>query len=195
MVSLEEQCTCALKLSQRLLLEVGLRPSIANIAIAITGTLLSNEYFGLYPISALIVKGNVKAGKNMYFSYSLDRLLEEALQKRLQVQHRRVSLLFYDTQVDRNEMQYLGQGGYSQISSTTFTIKIEISSNKGEIVCALQEDGVCTRIPSRPCCPKWGRYYASASEYLVLARGEDLPLAGINKTFLIKGCDLMTLGL
>ncbi|KAL9548439.1 hypothetical protein PS6_006601 [Mucor atramentarius] len=193
LVSLEEQCTCALKLSQRLLLEVGLRPSIANIAIAITGTLLSNEYFGLYPISALIVKGNVKAGKNMYFSYSLDRFLKEALQKRFQVQHRRVSLLFYDTQVDRNEMQYLGRGDYSQISSTTFTIKIEISSNKGEIIYAIQEDGVCTRIPSRPCCRKWGRYYASATEYLVLARGEDLPLAGINKTFLIKDCDLMTL--
>ncbi|OAC97629.1 hypothetical protein MUCCIDRAFT_116288 [Mucor lusitanicus CBS 277.49] len=55
LILVDQGCSCALKLSQRLLLEVGLKPAVGNLATTITSALFSNDFFGHYQLSTLIV--------------------------------------------------------------------------------------------------------------------------------------------
>ncbi|CAO0803721.1 unnamed protein product [Mucor circinelloides] len=191
---IDEQCVCTLNLSRRLLLEVGLKPVIANIAATVTSSLFSNDFFGRYQVSALIVKKDLKTINNPHFSYSYSRFLKEALQRHLRVHQRRISLLFHDNQVDSKITQYLGRGEYSQVSSTTWIFKFDMSPGRaGSSTLGVEEGSGCKRIPALPYASN-REGDASMSRYIALTRGEDLPLAGINRNLLLKDCDQLGLG-
>ncbi|OAC97584.1 hypothetical protein MUCCIDRAFT_86916 [Mucor lusitanicus CBS 277.49] len=117
------RCTCALKLSQRLLLEVGLKPAIVRIANTIRGVLFSNAFFGLYQLSALILETNLKAINNQPFSCAIDGLLKQNLKEFLHVHYRQLLLLSHGKLADDDKLRYLGRGGYSQVSSTNYIFK------------------------------------------------------------------------
>ncbi|KAL7330828.1 hypothetical protein PS15p_205720 [Mucor circinelloides] len=197
-ISVDERCACAVNLSQRLLLEVGLKPAVANIAGAVIGALFSDEFFGLYQISALIVRKNLNIINNLHFSYLFDCLLKKALQGHLQVHRGRISLLFQDKQADSNVTQYLGRGNYSQVSGTTWTFKFEMwrMTGKKRFTLGLQEDGECKRLLTASSTPG-GRHrrLPIMYEYIALTKGEELPLAGLTRTFLVKNASKVVIGI
>ncbi|KAF1796034.1 hypothetical protein FB192DRAFT_1441334, partial [Mucor lusitanicus] len=94
LILVDQQCSCALKLSQRLLLEVGLKPAVGNLATTITSALFSNDFFGSYNLSTLIVVTSLKAIENTLLSCAIDRLLKQALEGFLRVHHNRLLLLY-----------------------------------------------------------------------------------------------------
>ncbi|KAK4521037.1 uncharacterized protein ATC70_004026 [Mucor velutinosus] len=194
LVSVDQQCTCALHLSQRLLLEVGLKPAIVSIATTITSALFSNDFFGLYQLSALIFRKNLEAIKNLYFSYAIDQILKQALKGFLQIHHNRLLLLFYDKHSNDNTSQYLGRGHYSQIPSMAYTFRVELRPIKTQtITVGLLEDGVCKRVPLTPVEHDRGREPLFMFTHPGLTKEEDIPLEGICFTFHIQGCSSLSI--
>ncbi|KAL9560215.1 hypothetical protein MBANPS3_000067 [Mucor bainieri] len=183
LISVDQQCTCALKLSRRLLLEVGLKPAIANIVTTITSALFSDDFFGLYPLSALIIEKNWKTIKNLPFLNAINGFLEQALERLLQMYHSRLLLLDQDKCTKSNISQYLGRGDYSQVSSINYIFRFGMGFD--ESILGLLEGGTCKRLPVEP------NRSSSSFEltYSVLAKGDDLPLDGINLTFLQRNCN------
>ncbi|KAL9558819.1 hypothetical protein MBANPS3_000719 [Mucor bainieri] len=148
LVSVDQQCACALKLSQRLLLEVGLRPAIANIATTITSTLFSDDFFGLYQLSALILQNNWNTIKDIPFLCAIDGLLKRALGEFLHLHHNRLLLLFQDKCANSNVSQYLGHGNYSQVSSKGYIFRFTVSPfRKDKPILGLLEGGICKKLP------------------------------------------------
>ncbi|KAL9551870.1 hypothetical protein MBANPS3_004052 [Mucor bainieri] len=183
LVSVDQQCTCALKLSQRLLIEVGLKPAIANIATTITSALFSDDYFGLYQPSALILERNFETIKNLLFLCAINGLLKQALKTFLQLHHYRLLLLFHDNCAKSSFSQYLGRGDFSQISSAAYIFSVTGVYKKGDepIFGVLLKDGTCTKL-----LPVDSTSYDEIDydlveyefTYLILAKEENLPLNG-----------------
>ncbi|KAL9560216.1 hypothetical protein MBANPS3_000068 [Mucor bainieri] len=192
LVSVDQQCTCALKLSQRLLLEVGLKPAIANIATTITSALFSDDFFGLYPLSALIIEKNWKTIKNLPFLSATNGLLKQALREFLQIYHNRLLLLIQEDKcANSNISQYLGRGAYSQVLGATYTFKLKLVPNKGTepILGLLEGNNTCKKLPPMPeFLGQGGSKHLFEFKYSGLVKEEDLPLNGIALTFLTKGC-------
>ena len=112
-----------------MLLEVGVKSAITNIATAITSTLASNDLFGLYDVSALIT---INDSKNVALNrvYSI---LKEATLKRLQVYQKRPAVFHGKKELVTCKLlgnwvndvkQILGIGSYSQVSSTSYMVKM-----------------------------------------------------------------------
>ena len=80
-ISTNINCKCALNITYRMLIELALRPEITNIATVITSALASNDLFGLYDVSALII---ISESKDIALN-KFDSILKEAVLKRLQV--------------------------------------------------------------------------------------------------------------
>ncbi|KAL9537980.1 hypothetical protein MBANPS3_011296 [Mucor bainieri] len=190
LISVDQQCSCALRLSQRLLLEVGLKSVVANIATTITSALFSDDYFGLYQPSALILEKNWKTIKNLPFLCAINGLLNQALEEYLHIHYNRLLLLFQDKCANSDISQYLGRGDYSQVSSMTYTFKLKLYPKKGaKLIFGFLEESGCTKLPLIPIGLKQGDSYSSFElTYPVLAEEEDLPLNGITLTFPTKEC-------
>ncbi|CAO0801448.1 unnamed protein product [Mucor circinelloides] len=197
-VFIDDQCACALKITRRMLLEVGMKPAIANVATTIVGVAFSNDYFGLYQVSAWIVRGCMTSIVNSHYSYSLERFFQEKLRSIFQI-HQRKPLLCFDSDAEVIMAQYLGRGRYSQISSTTYTIKFSILSQNNAYVFGLRDNHLdqCENIPVQYKAYKLDfnnltTNFKVKSDYIhILHKGSALPEAGISKTFLFKeGRDL-----
>ncbi|KAL9546275.1 hypothetical protein PS6_007744 [Mucor atramentarius] len=193
-VFIDDQCACALKITRRMLLEVGMKPAIANVATTIVGGAFSNDYFGLYQVSAWIVRGCMTSIVNSHYSYSLERFFQEKLRKLFQT-HQRKPLMFFDNDAEVIMAQYLGRGGCSQISSTTYTIKFSMISQNNAYVFGLHDNHLdqCENIPVLQykvltSVMKFG----VTSDYIpILHKGSTLSETGISKKFLFKeGIDL-----
>ncbi|KAL9554993.1 hypothetical protein MBANPS3_002561 [Mucor bainieri] len=195
LVSVNQRCACALKLSKRLLLEVGLRPAIINITTAIISALFSDDYFGLYQISTMILETSFETVNNLPFLCAIDGLLK----KTLKVHHNRLILLFHDKTANSTLSQFLGRGDYSQVSSMALIFRFIIHPNEGsEATLVLIEGDACTKLQLArreplfiPGGDRPGYNHANQSfelTYRVLAKEEALPLNGINLTFLTRNC-------
>ncbi|KAF1797745.1 hypothetical protein FB192DRAFT_1395928 [Mucor lusitanicus] len=189
LILVNQRCSCALKLSQRLLLQVGLKPAVGNLATTITSALFSNDFFGRYQLSTLIVVTSLKAIKNTFLSCAIDRLLKQALEGFLQVHHNRLLLLFQGRHVSNSVSRYLGRGDYSQVASMTITFTFHFRSENTLVVAGMLEDGVCKKILMTPYETHWGYPCSVSSTYTGLTKGERVPLAGLHFTLLVKGCD------
>ncbi|GAN03685.1 hypothetical protein MAM1_0046c03140 [Mucor ambiguus] len=187
LVSVDQRCTCALKLSQRMFLEVGLKPAIISIATFITSALFSNDFFGFYQLSVVILEKNLKTIKNPYFLCAIDQTLKHTLKRFLQVHHSRLLLLFYDKHTKNNVLPYLGQGSYSQVLNANYTFRFQRPSESNFI--GLMDDGVCKIVP-----------FADSREvqeftYSGLDKEADLPLEGISLTFPTKNLKFSDIGI
>ncbi|KAL9559102.1 hypothetical protein MBANPS3_000583 [Mucor bainieri] len=185
LVSVDQQCSCSLKLSQRMLMEVGLKPAIANIATTITSALFSDAYFGLYQPSALILERNFETIKSLPFSCAINGLLKQALKTFLQLHHNRLLLLFQGNYAKSSFSQYLGRGEFSQISSAAYIFSVTGVYKKGdEPILGVLKDGTLKKLPHvhRSYRMTMSGDYGSEYEftYLVLAK-EYLPLSGVCK--------------
>ncbi|KAI8641099.1 hypothetical protein BD408DRAFT_418617 [Parasitella parasitica] len=123
-ISVSNGCECRLDISNRLLIEVGIKPAIGGLATIIASTFASNSFFGQYNVSVLVVI-------NGYDDES-SSILKEVLQKRLQI-HRKKTVLFLGEKelmsckslgtwaVEKEQM--LGEGCYIQLSDTNYVIR------------------------------------------------------------------------
>jgi len=167
-----------------MLLEVGMKPAIANVATTIVGGAFSNDYFGLYQVSAWIVRGCMTSIVNSHYSYSLERFFQEKLRKIFQA-HQRKPLMFFDNDAEVIMAQYLGRGGYSQISSTTYTINFSMLSQNNAYVFGLHDNHLdqCENIPVQYDVVN----RKVTSDYIpILHKGSTLSETGISKKFLFK---------
>ncbi|KAG1121569.1 hypothetical protein G6F42_012303 [Rhizopus arrhizus] len=199
-VFIDDQCACALKITRRMLLEVGMKPAIANVATTIVGGAFSNDYFGLYQVSAWIVRGCMTSIVNSHYSYSLERFFQEKLRSLFLI-HQRKPLLCFDNDAEVIMAQYLGRGGYSQISSTTYTINFSMLSQNNAYVFGLHDNHLdqCENIPVQYEVEAWKMKFNNlainfkvTSDYIpILHKGSTLSETGISKKFLFKeGIDL-----
>ncbi|KAL9559101.1 hypothetical protein MBANPS3_000582 [Mucor bainieri] len=178
LVLVDQQCSCALKLSQRLFMEAGLEPAIANIATTITSALFSDDYFGLYQPSALILEANFETIKNLPFLCAIDGLLKRVLQRYLKLHHNRLLLLFHDKCAKSSFSRYLGRGDFLQVSSAVYILGVQGEFMNGtKPILGILEVGTFKKLPFRYTeisdYPKPSYKYEFM--YPVMAEVEDLP--------------------
>ncbi|KAI8645265.1 hypothetical protein BD408DRAFT_83617 [Parasitella parasitica] len=123
-ISISNNCKCALNIPNRVLLDVGLKPSIGSVGTIIASTLASNSFFGLYNVSALIVISD--------YEYAGNSIMKEIIQRRLQI-HRKKPVVFFGEQELAacmmlgewaiEKKQILGKGSYSQLSNSNYLVK------------------------------------------------------------------------
>lgn len=100
LISIDRRCSCALKISHLMLLEAGLKPVVSNIAETIVGTTFSIDHFGLYPISALLVKGGVDFIDNAYCANCLQHCLKEKLAKVFRNHQQKPTMFFVNKETE-----------------------------------------------------------------------------------------------
>ncbi|KAI8645211.1 hypothetical protein BD408DRAFT_480717 [Parasitella parasitica] len=132
-VSISDSCACSLNTTQRLVLEIGLKPAVREIAASIVSSLAANDMFGAYNVAALIMTwdNNVFAS-NPYYDYHVSRMFKESLNNCLQT-HQRNLVIFLSREtviacktlgIWRNgRKQIFGRGDYTQLSSASYGIK------------------------------------------------------------------------
>ncbi|KAK4521208.1 uncharacterized protein ATC70_013153 [Mucor velutinosus] len=189
MVSINKKCSCALKITHRMLLETGLKPAVSSIAGIIVGTTLSIDHFGLYSISALFVKGGANFVDNVYCSDCLQHHLEEKLAKFFHNHHRKLVMYFVEKETEDVLKQYLVKGNYKQINGSTYAINMEIDTRESSFSFGLLNDhsSVYRDIwgiyyPAR----NWNASYLFKSKYTILNKGNDLPSTGFRRLFLSR---------
>ncbi|KAL7326583.1 hypothetical protein PS15p_208901 [Mucor circinelloides] len=189
-ISIDKECTCALRMSCRMLLEEGMRPVISGIAEIIVGVILSSDHFCLYQVVALFVKQNVD-----FIDVSLERFLEEKLTKLFQSRQRRPATLFVNEETEHAMGQYLAIGSYTQVSSSTYMISLENLTEKTSFSCGLLNDHLHaytdllgTYTPLYAYLSNTEKYIFK-SKYTILNKGEELPSTGIKRTLLFPKCD------
>ncbi|GAN08285.1 hypothetical protein MAM1_0197c07794 [Mucor ambiguus] len=192
LISINKDCTCALKMSHRMLLEAGLKPAVTSITEIIVGTTLSNDYFGLYPISVLFVKGSIDFIDNKFTSYSLGQYIQERLRTLFQRRQPKLITVFVNKETDDATRQYLVRGSYKQISSSTYSLGLEIETNRFDFCYGLlgEYHSTYTDLPGTYSDLKQSleASYLYKSEYSILNKGEDLPNTGIRRTFYFPEC-------
>lgn len=136
MISIDNSCNCTLRITYRMLIEVALKPVISNIAKMISSTLASNDLFGLYDVAVLIIDSKSKEIANSTY----DIILKESIYRHLKVYQKRPVVFFGKEEVIACKSlgswvsgvkQIFGNGGYLQISDTTYMIRLR-SNNQVE---------------------------------------------------------------
>ncbi|KAI8645256.1 hypothetical protein BD408DRAFT_382525 [Parasitella parasitica] len=176
-ISISNDCECRLNISTRLLIEVGIKPAIGNLATIIASTLASNSFFGRYNVSVLIVI-------NGYDDKS-SSILKQVLQKRLQI-HQKKTVLFLGEQelmsckslgawaVEKE--QILGEGSYMQLSDTNYVVRFYTTQDTEENK-VYEYNGYSFRKI---------KMMRGGSESIVLRQAEHLDHKGVHTSFIFK---------
>ncbi|KAL9543779.1 hypothetical protein MBANPS3_007952 [Mucor bainieri] len=194
LVSIDETCDCALKISHRMLLEIGLKPAIKSMASTIVGTLISNDSFGLYYIpTIIIITGSIM--ENVFFSFHAEQCLEESIQNCFYIHQRKPALYFHNDKQQANceLMPYLRSGSYSQLSSTSYIAEFHdicYSDSDNIIIGTQQEKDSFSRklnIENHEIESTFDVYTSRFSaESSLLRRGDVLRPEGTSQKFLIR---------
>ncbi|EPB81099.1 hypothetical protein HMPREF1544_12199 [Mucor circinelloides 1006PhL] len=203
LISIDKKCDCALKISPRMLLEVGLKPAIVNLASMIVGTLISNDSFGLYHVPTIIITGSIM--DSLQFSSHTEQCLKNNVYNCFYMHQRKPTLFFHDNkEADRNLTQYLGRGSYSQLSSTSYFVEFHLVSYSNEdIIVGVQHEEndfskklKIERRKNETLCDLVN--FRLDGMYPLLKRGNILNPEGTSKSFCIRFCnairvDILTL--
>lgn len=195
-IPVDADCACAFTVTDWILFEIGLKPSIMEIASAIVGTVFSNDSFGLYQISALLISGSIKKIKHPYYLPNAERALREAIQKCLQ-DHQTSPMVFFINKVDDCKMgTYLGRGRYSQVSSTSYMIRFRMFPRFGIKVAVYEEKDSAWRQLIK-CGEIRDTSHSTDSyvyEYRILERGESITSKGIQRAFVVLANKFIDIG-
>ncbi|KAK4521203.1 uncharacterized protein ATC70_013148 [Mucor velutinosus] len=187
LISIDKECPCALKITHRMLLEIGLKPVVSIIAETIVGTTLSSDHFGLYPVSALFVKRGVGFVDNVYCSDCLQHHLEEKLAEFFQNHQQKPAMCFVDKEAEHALKQFLVKGNYKQIAGSTYTISMKIETEKSSFTYELLDDyrNAYQDIPGTYSRSNLRRVQYFNSEYTILKKDKDLPSTGFKRIFFL----------
>lgn len=132
-ISISKNCSCSLKISQRMLLEIGLKSAIKNIATIIVSSLASDNLFGNYNVSALMIIGDLNIfASNSYYKYHSNANFQDFVLKCLQVHQKSPAIFFGEEDLMASKFigdwvsdkrQIFGKGSYTQLSSASYGIK------------------------------------------------------------------------
>ncbi|GAN08279.1 hypothetical protein MAM1_0197d07788 [Mucor ambiguus] len=192
LISLNKDCSFALKISYRMLLETGLKPAISCIAKTIVGTALSNDHFGQYQLSALFVKGSMSFIDNVYCSDCLQRHLGERLTKFFLNHHQKPVMYFVNKETEHALGQYPTRENFTHISNLTLTISLRIQTNKSSFSYGYLDDQ-CDVYIDVPGTYFHDKHYLRAkhlfeTEYTILSKGDELPRTGLKRTYILPEC-------
>jgi len=190
LISINKECTCALKTTHRTLLETGLKPAISSIAEIIVGTTLSNDHFGLYTISAVFVKGCVDFINNVYCADYLQRYFKERTRRILQTHRRKLTMILVDEDTEAEMRQYMARGNYTQTSNSTYSISFEVETLGGYFSLGLLDDHL---LAYASLSGKYSQLHMWSKEherlfksgYTILRKGEHLPSTGVKRLFFL----------
>lgn len=172
-----------------MILEIGLKPTIINIATLIASSIADNAFSGLYDVSALIITGFYE-DSDAFYQYYCIRLIREKLYAYLQIHERRPTVFFnfeefgackslgnWVTDVD----QILEKGRYSQISSTGYMIRFSLDEEMDEAVGVYEYDGKSYKKPKQ---------INNAYTFIILKKGQFIDQEGFTKSFFARNCDV-----
>ncbi|CAO3646984.1 unnamed protein product [Mucor fragilis] len=184
-ISISKECSCSLQISFRTLVDIGLQPAISHVATIIASSLASNSFFGLYPVSALIIMDDSKDT----LLQKRHHIFEKTMQRCLQAHHGR-TIVFYsrETVMAACEslgnwctglQQVFGKGPYSQVSSTDYVLKFS-----GEDIDETEEEFEMYRYHSNSL--KKGDSFERPNEFAILEKGHALDPGGLIHLFYQK---------
>lgn len=132
-ISISKNCNCSLQVSQRMLLEIGLKSAIRNIATIIVSSLASDDLFSNYNVSALIIIDDLNIfACNSYYKYYSNTNFQDFVLKFLQGYQKNPTIFFNEEDLMAckslgdwvsNKKQIFGKGSYTQLSSASYGIK------------------------------------------------------------------------
>lgn len=197
-----DKCACSLIVSHRAILEIGLKPAIADIATTIVAPLISTDSFGLYTLSAVIITRDLGIVVSPYYAFHVESLLQENIQKRLEIYQRKLPVLVIEASEQEknsrtmkvNAEHYIGRGDYSQLSNTSCVIKF-LTENLAvqdviTIGAAVHDDLLCRKLKvhhSKQDYSYSGKPYHRyiSEEYTILSKGDYLNHTGFCRTFFL----------
>ncbi|GAN04002.1 hypothetical protein MAM1_0053d03458 [Mucor ambiguus] len=194
---ISDNCQCSVNVSQRILLEVGLKPAIDNLAAVVVSTLASDHLFGLYNIAALIITDKMNLFKEvLYFDHYTRIMLQKSIRSYLQV-HRKKPVVFFDEATlmacstlgawSESARQILGRGNYTQISGANYGIRLfaKKATRQGSFNGlyeyydhAYRKNKVIDVFPN----------------LIVLSKGDRLGQEGVSKTLVLHNYDVRRIG-
>lgn len=142
LVSIDNTCECAVKISNGMIFNIGLKNAIRNIATTITSSLVNRDPFGLYNIPTLIITCNSSENlndiNNIYCQQILDPTMQETVYARLHVYKKKIDVFFNEKSLTScahlgswipNTNQILGIGKYLQVSSADYTLNFQFDED------------------------------------------------------------------
>lgn len=171
-----------------MILEIGLKPAISNIATLIASSLADNDLFGLYNVSSLIITGVCEKSESIYQRYR-NRLIREKMYTFLQ-KHKKKPVVFFSFEEMKTCMflgswafgvsQILEKGNYTQISSTSYIIEFTVRTGPNNRI--YEYDGKSHRILSQ------NNLKLNTYSFLALKQGDILGKKILYKKFVFRDC-------
>lgn len=194
-ILIHDNCSCTLSLSIQTLIEIGLKPAVDENASMIVSILTSNDFFGLYEISALLIIHSFKAINNSCMQFYSDKFLREKLLTCLQVHRRKTAVFLNKAELFACNFlgSWIGRGGssvllekskFSQVSSCSYLVRFNanaISPGKSNSSIYLDE----------------GNSYRKIEDYgyVILEREDTIPFDGLHITFISAPCTDLRIGI
>ncbi|KAL9541020.1 hypothetical protein MBANPS3_009351 [Mucor bainieri] len=193
-VLISDGCQCSVNVSQRILLEISLKPVIENIAAMVVSTLASDHLFGLYNMAALIITNEMNMFKEgSYFGHFTSIKFKESIRNHLQI-HQKSPVVFFDEAAllacrtlgvwRKSARQILGRGDYDQISGASYGIRL-FAKNAGSLNGlyeyhdnAYRKNNVINAFPN----------------LIVLSKGDCLGHGGVSKSLVLHNYDVRRIG-
>lgn len=171
-----------------MILEIGLKPAISNIATLIASSLADNDLFGLYNVSSLIITGVCEKSESIYQRYR-NRLIREKTYTFLQ-KHEKKPVVFFSFEELKTCMflgswafdvaQILEKGNYTQISSTSYIIEFTVRTGLNNRI--YEYDGKSHGIISQ------NNLRLNTYSFLALKQGDILGQEILYKRFVFRNC-------
>lgn len=176
-------------MSHQLVLEIGFKQAISNIATLLVSSLADNNLFGLYDVSSLIITG-ICEKKGSIYQYYFNKVFRQKVYAFLQIHKKKPVVLFslkelkacmflgnwaFDTD------QILEKGYHSQISSIGLIIEFPQYTNVIGTVAVYEYDG-----------DKYKRagQINDAASCVILKEGQVIEQKDIIKIFFVRDYDV-----
>ncbi|KAF1799885.1 hypothetical protein FB192DRAFT_1285894, partial [Mucor lusitanicus] len=191
-------CQCSLNVSQRILLEVGLKPTINNIASTVISTLASDHLFGLYNVAALVITDEMNLFKKAsYFDHYTSIIFQESVHSYLQVHQKRPRVFFDEAALltcttlgtwSTSTSQILGRGDYTQISGASYGIRLFAKN-------ATKQGSFNGLYEYHENAYRKNKVINAFPNLIVLSKGDCLGPKGVGKTLVLHNYDVRRIGL
>ncbi|KAK4511099.1 uncharacterized protein ATC70_012310 [Mucor velutinosus] len=194
---ISDNCQCSLNITKRILLQIGLKPAIDNIAAMVVSSLASDHLFGLYSMAALIVTDKMDLfTEGSYFDYYRNIIFQESVRNYLQV-HQKRPVVFFDEATllassalggwSKSSRQILGRGDYTQISGASYGIRLFAKN-------ATKQGSFNGLYEYHENAYRKNKVLDVFPNLIVLSKGDCLGHEGVGKTLVLHNYDVRRIG-
>ncbi|CEP12892.1 hypothetical protein [Parasitella parasitica] len=206
-ISISSICSCSFKLSQRMLLEIGLMPAISHIACIIASSLASNDLFGLYSVSALIVTDDsTMFAISPFYSRHRRHILKKSIKSSFKLYKAKPVVFFGEQELmsctalgdwEKSTQQILGKGSYKQALSTSYAVRFDIDATPQEdsYWSVYEYHGDLYEKVKLRTISKKSNMYDEPYQAIIVHTGDCLDQDGVTKRFFFNDSDVQTMGI